>query len=295
MDRPHVRLPGDPFTGWFGAFARWRPTDAPATIVPATPNSVSIRVLGELDVCVDGGPAGENMRRRRVRTMLELLALMGPMRRERLADMMWPDLDQDTAAANLRVTLSRLRALIGAEAVAADSQRVALDPARGVRIDLWDFERDVAAAGNALQAGDIDAHVAALERACGRWIGEPLADVDAIDGVTAEVEAVRRQLAATALRLASLQLDRRRYDEAARWAARVRAAAPYDERAHRVLIAAHLGRGDQTAACEAAEATLAALAELDVDPEADTSALVEAALARPLSLMLATRTARARR
>jgi DNA-binding SARP family transcriptional activator len=179
--------------------------------------------------------------------------------------------------------------------VAADSQRVARDPARGVRIDLWDFERDVAAAGNALQAGDIDAHVAALERACGRWIGEPLADVDAIDGVTAEVEAVRRQLAATALRLASLQLDRRRYDEAARWAARVRAAAPYDERAHRVLIAAHLGRGDQTAACEAAEATLATLAELDVDPEADTSALVEAALARPLSLMLATRTARARR
>lgn len=280
VDRPPVTVPGDLFATWFGALARWWPANAPVAAAPMPMPKLAIGVLGELDVAVDGSAAVDGLRRSRVRTMLELLVVAAPLRRERLADLMWPDLDPDAAAANLRVTLSRLRAVIGGEAVRADSHRVWLGPASAMQVDLWQFEDDIAAADAAELEGDTTSVIRALERACGRWRGVPLVDLDAIDAVAAEVEAVRRKVTAAALRLATLHLDRSCFDAAARWAERVRAAAPYDERAHRVAIAAHIGSGDRAAASDAALLTIATLREIAVEPEAETEAIVRVALSR---------------
>jgi DNA-binding SARP family transcriptional activator len=249
--------------------------------------AVEIRVLGELEVVVEGVPAGDGLRRSRVRTMLELLALVGTIRRDRLADLMWPDLDPAAAAANVRVTLTRVRTLFSSNrraprsVVEADSQRVSL-AALGVRVDLAEFHSEVAIADAAERAGDPSAAAAALERACRRWRGEPLADLDGVDDVAAETEYVRRGVTSAALRLATLLSDARRFDAAAHWAERVRDAAPYDERAHRLAIAAHIDNDDRTAARHAARTTMVMLADLAVDPEPATQALLTQATARQL-------------
>jgi DNA-binding SARP family transcriptional activator len=261
-----------------GPHAVWNELAAPA---------VEIRVLGELEVLVGGVPAGDGLRRSRVRTLLELLVVAGPIRRERLADMMWPDLDPAAAAANLRVTLTRLRTLFGTNrltprsVIEADSQRVSL-AALGVRIDLAEFDSDLAVADAAERGGDTPAAAAALERACRLWRGEPLPDLDGVDGVAAEVEYVRRRVTAAALRLATLLADARRFDAAAHWAERVRDAAPYDERAHRLAIVAHIDNADRAAARHAARVTQELLADLAVEPEQTTRALLRQVTASQL-------------
>lgn len=318
LDRPGLSGAVDPFAGWLAALQRWQPGldgvsgHSPVTVVvapvpesvwhgllgsgfgnqppaPVEP-SITVGVLGDLDVAVDGrrggvgkrsaaiGSGGDGLRRRRVRTLLELLALLGPVRRERLADLMWPDLDQSAANANLRVTLTRLRAALsqpgsdGCTPLVTDGDRVGLSPA--IRLDLWDFDAELALADAATRAGDQHAERVALERACARWRGQPLSDLDDIDEIAGELEQVRRRVTSAALRLAALYRGCGRFDAAAHWAERVRAAVPYDERAHRLAIEAHLGAGDRAAADAAARSTRAMLADLGVDPAPATEAVL---------------------
>ena len=74
---------------------------APADLLPPGPvptliepgaEPVRIEVLGELRVVGRDGRTVE-LRRQRVRALLELLVVAGPLRRERIVDLLWPDLD----------------------------------------------------------------------------------------------------------------------------------------------------------------------------------------------------------
>src|SRR5262249_32214371 len=79
--------------------------------VPRTPGSVTrSEAAGPLRLRVDGAavPPPE-LRRSRVRELLAVLAVRQSVTRDRLMDLLWPDLGPDDAAANLRVTLSYLR------------------------------------------------------------------------------------------------------------------------------------------------------------------------------------------
>ena len=94
-----------------------------------TEEPLSIDVLGPLRLRIgEAEMSSPELRRSRVRTLLALLVLRGPLRRERICDLLWPDLEPEAAAQNLRVTLSRLRRL--------------LEPDRARRpVDLEDSER----------------------------------------------------------------------------------------------------------------------------------------------------------
>ena len=60
---------------------------------------------------------------------------------------------------------------------------------------------------------------------------------------------------------------------------------PYDERAFRLVIAAHLQRGDRAQAVLAAQRTLAALDELGVAPAPETAILLRGAGMRDPALV----------
>jgi DNA-binding SARP family transcriptional activator len=249
---------------------------------------VEIGVLGELEISF-GGEVVEaaELRRGRVRALLELIILAGPLRRERLADLMWPDLDASAAGRNLRVTMSRLRTVLepgrpssGSGSCAAlriDGDSVALAPPPCVDVDVWQFRRDVEEADAAARLGDPAGVLLALERACARWRGDPFPDVVADGDVAGGIEAVRRAIADAALRLGELQLVAGRFADAAAWAARVIDASPYDERAHRLAIAAQLQLRDGDAVVAAAASTRAMFAELGVEPEPATRMLLRQA------------------
>ena len=249
--------------------------------------AVEIGVLGELRVTLGGDVVvSDDLRRRRVRMLVELLVLTGGAPREQLAEVMWPGLDPPAAGRNLRVTMSRLRAALDTggrgrcPALRLDGSTVALAGPPCVDVDLWRLGDDVAAADEAERRGDPSAAIAALERACARWRGDPFPDVDETSELAGDLEAIRLMLATTALRLGALLLVGGRFDDAAAWAERVRRASPYDERAHRLAIAAHLQRSDRDAVLHATAAAWEMLDDLGVDPEPETRMLLRQAAAR---------------
>ncbi|HET9548413.1 MAG TPA: BTAD domain-containing putative transcriptional regulator [Desertimonas sp.] len=248
--------------------------------------TVTIGVLGPLRI-TDGDEPVEvaELRRRRVRSLLELLVLAGPVRRDRLADLLWPDLDALAAGRNLRVTMSRLRSVLEpgrvtggkCPALRIDGETVALAPPPCVDVDLWQFRRHVEAADLAAHHDDPAGVVAALEQAAALWRGEPFPDVDLDGELSAAIGEVRRTVADTVLRLGELLLVSGRFGDAASWAERVKRASPLDERAHRLAIAAQLQRRDQPAVGAAVGEARAMLETLGVEPEPGTRMLLRQA------------------
>ncbi|HEY6211701.1 MAG TPA: hypothetical protein VIW45_05415, partial [Vicinamibacterales bacterium] len=101
---------------------------------------IELRTLGSLELLdAAGGRMESAMRRPKVIAVLAYLAAARPRgmhRREKLAALFWPELNEDRARAALRVTLSRLRDDIGDEVILANNgEEVAID-ARHVTCDV---------------------------------------------------------------------------------------------------------------------------------------------------------------
>jgi len=107
------------------------------------PWPLRIYTLGRFALVRDGQPlksAGKGQKK-----TLELLkAIVAFGGREiaepRLCDALWPDAAADDARGNLKITLHRLRGLIGHEALLLRESKLALDP-RYCWVDAWEFER----------------------------------------------------------------------------------------------------------------------------------------------------------
>ena len=257
---------------------------------------VRVEVLGPLRILFGNNVrTAPDVRRNRVRTLIALLALIGPVRRERLVDLMWPDLDAAAGGRNLRVTLTRVRNVLepdrrsgsASSALRFEHDTVALAAGPLVEVDLYEFRRDLAEADAADRRGDPVAVVATLEHACELWRGRPFADVDEATDLADELGVVRsaledvRQLVVdAALRLGELLLVAGQFDEAVRWAERVIDESPYTERAHRLAIAAHLQRRDLGSVERAIANVRTMLAGLGVDAEPSTKMLMRQGAAR---------------
>src|SRR6266542_6706480 len=96
-----------------------------------------IRLLGELEV-MRGGRAQPLPASKKTRALLGYLAVTRrSCTREELCDLLWQGPDDPRAA--LRWSLAKLRGVLGASAIVADRERVALGPVEtdldGVRLD----------------------------------------------------------------------------------------------------------------------------------------------------------------
>jgi DNA-binding SARP family transcriptional activator len=249
---------------------------------------VVIDVLGPLRLRLgDADISSPELRRSRVRTLLCLLVLRGPVRRERACDLLWPDLVPASAAQNLRVTLSRLRRLLDPERRAGQSTSTIRSHTDSIELagpplvdtDLGRLQRFLAEADEARQVGDATEEVACLARAIDLWRGEPLADLASIEELDGDVECIRRSLVDGCLRLGELLLVAGRF-ESLRCAERSRSASPYSERARRLAIACHLQRHDHSGLASAVGSTEAMLVDLGVEPDDATRMLLRRAAVR---------------
>ena len=250
---------------------------------------LSIEVLGPLRLRVgEVETSSPELRRSRVRTLLALLVLRGPMRRERVADLLWPDLEPAAAAQNLRVTLSRLRRLVEPDRAPGQPTERIRSPADSIELagpplvdtDLGRFHRCVATADQAQRIGDSTEEAASLARAVDLWRGEPLVDLAAVEELSSEVEYLQRSLVDQCLRLGELLLVAGRFDESLHCAERSVLASPYSERAHRLAIACHLQRHDHAGLESAVGSTQTMLADLGVEPDDATQMLLRRAATR---------------
>jgi predicted ATPase/DNA-binding SARP family transcriptional activator len=102
--------------------------------------NLRVRALGRVELNVDGRPLVE-LASAKATALLVYLAMTGTARsRSALAGLLWSDLPEETARANLRLVLSKLRRALPGQ-VDADRQAVVLAPGRPVWVDALEVER----------------------------------------------------------------------------------------------------------------------------------------------------------
>ncbi len=230
---------------------------------------IHCRVLGPIEVSVDGAPAPPELLWRKNLALLVYLA-RSPKRsrsREHLIGLLWPDKPEAAARHSLNEALRPIRRCLGEDQVSAQADQVQLAPG-AVRLDTEDFD--------ALTRAEDWRGAAAL--VSGQFL-EGLAVPGASgfeEWLTAEQRSWSHRTIDALLHAAEQQLSAGLAREAAVLAERARALDPLSESAARTLMRALSLDGDRTGALQAYEDVRTRLeGELKARPSADTTALVE--------------------
>ena len=273
---------------------------AAARLPPAglAPPALSIRLLGPVEIVVDGRPLVVDTRK--ATALLAYVAVTNqPASRERLAALLWPESSELDGRSALRRTLSVLRAALGPDRLTIDRQRVELVD-QAVTVDLVTFRRHLQEARRHGHPPDqaCPACIVVLEKAEALDRGEFMAgfslrDSDAWDDwQRGEAEAVARERSAALERMALGLAAAGRWEDVIRVARRWLEVDPLHEPAHRVLIEAHGRAGELAAAIGQYRACVRILAsELGVSPLPETTATYEAVRDGAIAAALGPRTA----
>jgi DNA-binding SARP family transcriptional activator len=234
-----------------------------------------IELFGAFRVVVDGRAVPQaSWHRRKPAALVKLLALAPAHRlhREQVMDVLWPDLDPQSAGANLRKALHHARrALDGAAdapVIASDAELVWL-PRGGLRLDVEEFRTAVA---QARRTGDVARYRRALavyregllpEDRFETWAERPRAELQA-------------DFVAVLDELARLLEARGELDGATEVARRLVDAEPLLEDGHAMLIRLHALAGRRGQALRAYDRLQRLLAsELGAEPSPETQRLIE--------------------
>ena len=257
-----------------------------ASLPVAPPGTVEIRVIGPLEIRRDGQVVdAPELRRGRVRELLSLLAVERSVSRDRAIELLWPDHDPAKGRANLRVTLAHLQRLLEPERstgeptyfVQASPTRLALPTVPGLDVDLWTVEHGLAESDRARLRGDAPERVRHLRDAVDRWRGRPLTDLERLPELEPAGSHLALRLLDATLTLGELELVGGDVGRATRCAELSIAADPYDERAHRLAVAAALHAGDRSGTAIAIARLHQALDDLGVGPAEATQMLLRQA------------------
>jgi DNA-binding SARP family transcriptional activator/tetratricopeptide (TPR) repeat protein len=244
-----------------------------------------IRLLGPVDLLVDGGSRA--VPGRTLQTLLAVLSLRTGevVAADLLADELWGDRPPSTAANTLQRHVSSLRALLGGLAtITAQPPGYVLVPIRG-QAEITDVVVADRLVHEAATTADLEARVAALRDALSLWRGNPLAGV-ADDGfLSGRAAALARQRmfvhrAWVRARIAlgeGVELLAELHD--------LIVQEPYDEELHGGLMVALYRAGRQAEALAVARNLRASLADdLGIDPGAAIRDLEAAILRQDPSL-----------
>ena len=207
--------------------------------------------------------------------------------REQLAEFMWPDQARDKGLTNLRAALNRLRSALGdqdgADAIIlVTRQTIGLNPTLTLAVDVVEVDRLLTAVrSHRHRALDRCLHCAhQIRRLVDLYRGRFLAGLS-VDSPPFEEwqrgyeEQLQDGLQAMYYALTAFHLHRHEFTEAIQCARRQLALEAWNERAQRQLIAALAASGQRSAALAQYKRCCATLlAELGVEPEAATQALV---------------------
>lgn len=232
---------------------------------------LQLDVLGRFLVLIDGRAIQVgDWRHGRSAALVKLLALSHGHRlhREQAMEALWPEMDPDASAANLRKAVHFARRTLGApDAIGLDNDVVSLAPNGEVSVDAARFEAE---AKTALR----DKDSAACARAADLYGGELLPD-DRYAAWTEQPREQLRQLYARVLRAGAL------------WDKLV-ALEPTNEEAQRALMQAALDSGNRGEVIRQFQRLRERLRiDLGVGPAASTVAIYERAIAgesQPASL-----------
>lgn len=237
-------------------------------------NSFSMRTLGFPEIHRNDRPCALALRKG-LALLVYLAEAKGPVGRDVLATMLWPESAADVSRARLRRLLHRVQLVLGDEVLTSDRSTVRWAPSVDLQVDSQLFE----------QACDRGA----FERACGQYPGDFLAGFSPGDCPQFDDWAFFRREALRGRAIQALERvvqDRnaaRDHASAAAYAGRLVELDPLSEVYGRHLIRNLLLAGDRATAERHFEALTQRLRdELGVTPEAETRALLSAGATVPV-------------
>ncbi len=213
--------------------------------------AVAVTCFGGLTVRLDGVPVDLAGVRPRVRTLLRLLALHAgqPVHRDRLADMLWADLEGPRALHNLQVGISALRRLLqeqggdGQNPVVRQGDSYALYPGPDSWFDLAEFDRLLHEAEQAHRRGHRAQREAALQAAVELYSGDLLPEEGPAEWLVELRDRYRLRAAQAAGALARARTALGRREDAIAAAACSVEINPWSDDSWRVLIELLLDSG----------------------------------------------------
>lgn len=230
---------------------------------------ITIRLLGPVEVLVDGGPAPAELLWRKHLALLVYLA-RSPARgrsREHLAGLLWGEKPEAAARHSLSEALRILRRCGGGDGIATTAQQVRLT-ANGLWVDTAAFEAHVEASELAKAAALVAGEFMEGFSVPGEWAFEEWLSAERRLWTSRSVAVLTRQ--AAALLAAG---DASAASASARWALRL---APEDEAACRAAVRARALLGDRSGALAVYESFVRRLHDdVGIEPGPETVALAE--------------------
>lgn len=238
--------------------------------------SLSVRMLDGFRIWQGSEPL-PLLPRGRVRALLKLLLLRRrrPISRPRLATLLWPDADADSARNNLHVSLHRLRRVLGPAACLhlSDEGYQLLTPG-DAWLDTEQFVDHVDAAAHADEAGRTTEAIAQYEAALALYHRDLLEEGEFECALAAEAQALQARLAEALDRLSALHELRGHWHGCLHASLRHLRLDDCNEIAHQRLMRCYDQLGQvQMVEQQYLQCVQALRRRLEVPPRADTTAL----------------------
>jgi predicted ATPase/DNA-binding SARP family transcriptional activator len=247
---------------------------------------LQFRLLGPLEVAVDGEPVALGGQKQRALLATLLLEPNRIVSGDRLIDAVWGEIPPETARNTVQVYISQLRKRLpaGALETVPPGYRLAVDPAT---IDLFEFGRLCEEGRSALASGDAATAAETLRSALGLWRGAALADLSSVPFAQTEVLRLEELRAAACEDRIDAELALGRHGELAPELEALIGEYPLRERLRAQLMLALYRSGRQADALSAYQRARTTLVEeLGIEPGEALRKLERAILAHDPSLDL---------
>jgi DNA-binding SARP family transcriptional activator len=202
--------------------------------------------------------------------------------RDQVIDVIWPEMEADAAANNLRVTINRLSKALEPERpegappayLVQQNETYSLNLESDIEIDAAEFVAAIEEGQLAARRGQRTIAIANLRKGVERYGGQYLPDCLYEDWSAVERERLELLFSESAVQLAELLLEDGQPHDAIGLAWRVLEFDRTYEAAYRVLMRAHAGLGERSTALKLFERCVSVLRDdLNVAPLPETGAL----------------------
>jgi ATP/maltotriose-dependent transcriptional regulator MalT/DNA-binding SARP family transcriptional activator len=267
------------------ALVRQAAEQALSRLVYRPPYKLRIRTLGAFIVWRgDQEVRDREWRSSKARQLFQLLLTERgrTLPRDRVLEALWPEMESDAAANNLRVTLNRLSKAIEPDRpdgappayILQQGETYGFNAASEYQIDAADFADAVAEGQRAIRRGQRAAAIAAFRTAMSLYGGPYLPDNMYEDWTVVERERLSMLFNDAAIRLGTLLLDEGLAHDAIGLGWRVLENDRAHEDAYRLLMRAHASLGERSTALRLyARCTAMLQEELGVAPMPETTLL----------------------
>ncbi len=248
---------------------------------------LSLALFGHFRFTVNDRPL--DLKSTHARALLAYLAVESdyPQSRQAVAGLFWPDRDEESAQANLRVQLYQLRRALGDtnenEPLLRTSRAgIQFNTSSSARVDVLAFQSLVRATRNHAHAHreNCPECMSRFREAACLYEGEFLQDLVAQESAPFQEwglmkrEDLHRQAREVFENLGAFDLEQGDFEEAEEFARRQLTIEPWEEIGHRQLMRALARRGRRDQALAQYERCRAILAkEMGIEPESQTTAL----------------------